>query len=131
MFGANILVVESLGLLIGQLHHLAGSVSKSFVHTQLLRQLLKETACKESHHQVSLGRVSGKHWVSFNTGQSDTSSCCLHWQARHNDRFAHFYLLYCSTFRLPVVFNENSSGLKDLNVKHETLFGVNQGLKQV
>ena len=32
VFRANVLVVESLGLLVGQLHHLACSISKSLVH---------------------------------------------------------------------------------------------------
>jgi hypothetical protein len=32
VLGADVFVVEPLGLLIGQLHHLAGAVGKSFVH---------------------------------------------------------------------------------------------------
>jgi hypothetical protein len=32
VFSADVLVVESLGLLIGQLHDFASSVGKSFVH---------------------------------------------------------------------------------------------------
>jgi hypothetical protein len=32
VFRANVFVVEALGLLIGQLHHLAGTVRKTFVH---------------------------------------------------------------------------------------------------
>jgi hypothetical protein len=32
MFGANVLVIESLSFLIGQLHHFAGPVGKTFVH---------------------------------------------------------------------------------------------------
>ena len=35
VLGADVFVVEALGLLIGQLHHLAGAVGKSFVHFRL------------------------------------------------------------------------------------------------
>ena len=35
VLGADVFVVEALGLLIGQLHHLAGTVGKSFVHFHL------------------------------------------------------------------------------------------------
>ena len=38
MFSADVLVVEPLGLLVGQLHHLAGAIRKSFVH--------ESTSCK-------------------------------------------------------------------------------------
>src|ERR1700733_8541009 len=36
MLGPDVFVVESLGLLIGQLHYLAGAVGKSFVHSSFL-----------------------------------------------------------------------------------------------
>ncbi len=32
VFGADVLVVEALGLLVGQLHHLAGTVGEAFIH---------------------------------------------------------------------------------------------------
>ena len=32
MFGPDVLVVEPLGFLVGQLHHLAGPIGESFVH---------------------------------------------------------------------------------------------------
>ena len=32
VLGADVFVVEALGLLVGQLHHLAGTIGKSFVH---------------------------------------------------------------------------------------------------
>ena len=32
MFGADVLVVESLGLLIGELHHLASTIGEAFIH---------------------------------------------------------------------------------------------------
>ena len=32
VLGADVLVVEALGLLVGQLHHLAGPVGKAFIH---------------------------------------------------------------------------------------------------
>ena len=35
VLGADVFVVEALGLLIGQLHHLAGSIGESFVHSRL------------------------------------------------------------------------------------------------
>ena len=35
VLGADVLVVEALGLLIGQLHHLAGPVGESFIHFTL------------------------------------------------------------------------------------------------
>ena len=34
VFGADVLVVEALRLLIGELHHLASSVGKAFIHFQ-------------------------------------------------------------------------------------------------
>ena len=37
VLGADVFVVEPLGLLVGQLHHLAGAVGKSFVHSLLLQ----------------------------------------------------------------------------------------------
>src|ERR1700677_1440614 len=41
MLSADILVVEALRLLVGELHHLAGSVGESFIHCQsILRQPL-------------------------------------------------------------------------------------------
>src|SRR5690242_4257389 len=36
MFGADVLVVETLGLLIGQRHHLSGPIRKPFEHVHLL-----------------------------------------------------------------------------------------------
>ena len=36
MFGADVLVIEALGLLIGQRHHLSGSIRESFEHVHLL-----------------------------------------------------------------------------------------------
>ena len=38
VLGADVLVVEALGLLVGQLHHLAGPVGKAFIHSSRLRQ---------------------------------------------------------------------------------------------
>ena len=38
VFGADVLVVEALGLLVGQLHHLAGAVREAFIHSSRLRQ---------------------------------------------------------------------------------------------
>ena len=35
VLGADVFVVEALGLLIGQLHHLAGPIGESFVHVGL------------------------------------------------------------------------------------------------
>ena len=35
MLGADVFVIEALGLLVGQLHHFAGAVGKSFVHAIL------------------------------------------------------------------------------------------------
>ncbi len=35
VLGADVFVVEALGLLVGQLHHLAGAVGESFVHCLL------------------------------------------------------------------------------------------------
>ena len=32
VLGADVLVVEALGLLVGQLHHLASTVGESFIH---------------------------------------------------------------------------------------------------
>jgi hypothetical protein len=32
VFRADVLVVEALGLLIGQLHHLAGTIGEAFIH---------------------------------------------------------------------------------------------------
>ena len=32
VFGADVLVVEALGLLVGQLHHLAGTIGEAFIH---------------------------------------------------------------------------------------------------
>ena len=32
VLGADVLVVEPLGFLVGQLHHFAGAVGKAFVH---------------------------------------------------------------------------------------------------
>src|SRR5262249_59057152 len=37
MLGADVLVVEALGLLVGQLHHFAGPVGKAFIHSCRLR----------------------------------------------------------------------------------------------
>ena len=33
MFGSDVLVVEALGLLIGQLHHLASAIGEAFIHS--------------------------------------------------------------------------------------------------
>ena len=38
VFGADVLVVEALRLLVGELHHLAGPVGKAFIHSSRLRQ---------------------------------------------------------------------------------------------
>ena len=38
VLGADVLVVEALRLLVGQLHHLAGPVGKAFIHSCRLRQ---------------------------------------------------------------------------------------------
>ena len=37
VFGADVLVVEALGLLVGQLHHLASTVREAFIHSSRLR----------------------------------------------------------------------------------------------
>src|SRR5262249_49517295 len=37
VLGADVFVVEALGLLVGQLHHLAGAVGKAFIHLSRLR----------------------------------------------------------------------------------------------
>src|SRR5258708_26804969 len=38
MFGAYVLVVEALALLIGELHHLTSPIRKAFIHSSHLRQ---------------------------------------------------------------------------------------------
>ena len=38
VLGADVLVVEALGLLVGQLHHLAGAIREAFIHSSRLRQ---------------------------------------------------------------------------------------------
>ena len=44
VLGADVLVVEALGLLVGQLHHLAGPVGEAFVHASRLRFPNRPTA---------------------------------------------------------------------------------------
>src|SRR5262249_49694765 len=39
MFGPDVFMVEALGLLIGQLHHLAGPIGKAFVHGTTLERV--------------------------------------------------------------------------------------------
>src|SRR5262249_42056263 len=38
VFGADVLVVEALGFLVGQLHHLAGTIREAFIHSSRLQQ---------------------------------------------------------------------------------------------
>ena len=45
VLGADVFVVEALGLLVGQLHHLAGPVGESFVHVVLQFRRPRRPAC--------------------------------------------------------------------------------------
>ena len=54
VFGADVLVVESLGLLVGQLHHLAGTVGEAFIHAvdsdpAMVPTSRRPTSCSNFH----------------------------------------------------------------------------------
>src|SRR5262249_34703471 len=61
---ADVLVVEALGLLVGQLHHLAGPVGKAFIHSSRLRRPAPAWRA---------GRLSGAGTCCRNDGRSTAS----------------------------------------------------------
>ena len=79
MLGANVLVVETLRLLIGQLHDLASAVGESFVHLlfptfaveRLLIKLMKEFGSEDGGHRAATGsrRNASRGVIKFFSSQ--------------------------------------------------------------
>ncbi len=69
VLGADVFVVEALGLLIGQLHHFSGSIGKSFVHPVFSRPVqaiwtagfVPRRTLHTSQSRATLGRYDTAH----------------------------------------------------------------------